>query len=218
LSGQDIRLSYYSESACVRFMQAIGIFDTSRPGAMRMIQALEYPWPWAQFPDRQPAWKEWWVDSKTAIGQTASEMFLWHLIGRYPEKVDGLLADHRALTNLKIRFRGNLEEVLDIVCAQFKQEDLNPVQPRLLPTCAQLHAETFPTFSKWWFDVRMACGPLTNVAKHRSIALLIPALEKVFGANSPSVTQWLVIGRFLKATRETARTVLKVDFPESKGK
>ena len=52
--------------------------------------------------------------------------------------------------------------------------------------------------------------PTANVAKHRSIALLIPALEKVFGTNTPSDTQWVVIGLFLKATRETARTVLKV--------
>ena len=74
LSGQDIRLSYYSESACVRFLQAVGIFESSRPGAQRMIQALGYPWPWMQFPEREDHWKEWWKDSKAAIGQTASEM------------------------------------------------------------------------------------------------------------------------------------------------
>lgn len=219
LSGQDIRLSYYSESACVQLMQVIGIFDRSRPWATRMIQALNYPWPWEQFSDdRLPAWTEWWTDSKSAIGQTASEMFLWHLIGRYPDKVDDLLLDHQALHNLKIRFRGNSEEVLDIVCAQFKQEDLRPDQPRLLPTCSELQSEVFPKFSRWWFDIKTACGPQANVTKHRSIALLIPALEKVYGSSTPSNEQWLLIGRFLKATRETARTVLKVDFHESKGK
>ncbi len=164
LSGQDIRLSYYSESTCVRFMQAVGIFDSSRPGAMRMIQALGYPRPSSQFPEREAAWKEWWEDSKAAIGQRASERFLWHLIDRYCDKVDDLLADQQALANLRIRSRGNTEEVLDIVCAQFKKEDLHPDEPRLFPTEAQLQDDAFPQFSKWWNDIRMACGPPARVS------------------------------------------------------
>ena len=218
LSGQDIRLSYYSESECVRFMQAIGIFDVSRPGAERMIQALECSWPWSHFPEREALWKEWWEDSKAAIGQTASEMFLWHLIGRYCDKVDDLLDDPKVLANLKIKSRGNTVEVLDIVCAQFKQEDLHPDKPRLFPTKAELQEHAFPQFSKWWFDIRRQCGVNASVAKHRSIALLIPALEKVFGSNSPSDTQWGFIGQFLNATAKTARIHLHVEFPESKGK
>jgi hypothetical protein len=162
---------------------------------------------------------KWWEDSKTAIGQSASEMFLWHLIGRYRAKVDDLLADQRALANLKIRFRGNTDGALDIVCAQFKQEDLDPDKPRLFPTLTELQTTAFPEFARWWSDIRMECGPSASVAKHRSIALLIPAFEKVFGTSSPSDTQWSVIALFLKATRETAKKVLGVvDFPESKGK
>ncbi len=224
LSGQDIRLSYYSQPSCVRLIQAVGIFDSSRPGAKRMIEARrekdgpEHAWPWSQFPERQTVWTEWWEDSKGAIGQTASEMFLWHLIGRYRDKVDDLLAYQQALPNRRFRFRGNSEEVLDAVCAQFKHEDLHPDEPRLFPTMAQLQAEAFPQFAKWWFEIRANCGPSANVAKNRSIALLVPALEKVFGAASPSLPQWTIIAKFLKATRDTARTVLLVEFPESKGK
>ena len=69
-------------------------------------------WPWKQFDDRARYWKLWWEDSKAAIGQTASEMFLWHLIGRYCDKVDALLIDEHALANLRIRARGNSELVL----------------------------------------------------------------------------------------------------------
>ena len=219
LSGQDIRLGYYSQSSCVRFIQAVGIFDSERPGAKRMIERLGYPWPWSKYPNFVSEWKDWWEDSKSAIGQTPAEMFLWHLIGRHRAKVDDLLSNEAAITkNLKIRFRGDTEGVLDIVCAQFKQEDLNPEQPRLFPTLEELQNEAFPQFSKWWYDIRMECGPNANVAKQRSIALLIPALEIVFGKEKPSATQWGFIGRFLKATRDTARTVLNVEFPEPKGK
>jgi hypothetical protein len=64
----------------------------------------------------------------------------------------------------------------------------------------------------------MQCGPSASVAKHRAIALLISSLSKVFGNNMPNDTQWGCIGRFLKSSRDTARNVLKVDFPEPKGK
>ena len=218
LSGQDIRLSYYSQSPCVRYIQAVGIFDSTRQGAQRMIEGIGHHWPWDQHTDRASHWKEWWEDSKAAVGQTASEMFLWFLVGKHREIVVDLLCDEQALAKLKIRFRGNTDEVLDILCAQLKQEDSNPDEPRLFPTLEDLEKTMFPQFAKWWFNIRMECGPSASVAKHRAIALLIPSLCRVFGNDAPSDTQWGFIGRFLKSTRETARNVLKVDFPEPKGK
>lgn len=218
LSGQDIRLSYYSKSACVRFIQAVGIFDTSRQGSQRMINELGYPWPWNAFQDRAATWKEWWEGRTMAIGQAASEMFLWYLIGHHREKVVDFLDNEQAITDLKIRFRGNTDEVLDIVCAQLEQEDAHPETPRLFPTEVDFRDRIFPQFAKWWFDIRMQCGPSANVAKHRSIALLIPSLSRVFKRNPPTENQWGFIGRFLKSSRDTARNVLKVDFPEPKGK
>ena len=64
----------------------------------------------------------------------------------------------------------------------------------------------------------MQCGPSANVAKHRAIALLIPSLHGTFGETDPSEEQWGFIGLFLKSARDTARKVLKVEFPEPKGK
>ena len=218
LTGQDIRLSYYSQSPCVRFVQSVGIFDSSRPGSKRMINALDYPWPWVTTTDGGGQWKSWWEDTKGASGQTASEMFLWYLIGKHRDKLDALLADNQAITKLKIRFRGNTDEVLDIFCAQFKQEDLSPDDPRLFPDLEELRTTAFPQFAEWWYNIRMECGPSANVAKHRSIGLLIPSLCKVFGNKYPSEVQWGYISRFLKSSRDTARDVLKVYFPEPKGK
>lgn len=218
LSGQDIRLSYYSQSECVRFIQSVGIFDSSRQGAQRMISGLPYPWPWASHLTPAGQWKEWWEDSKASIGQTPSEMFLWYIIGANRDRVVDLLNDDKALAKLKIRFRGNTDEVLDVVCGQFKQEDSTPQEPRLLPDVAQLQRTLFPQFVDWWFKIRMECGSNASVAKHRAIALLIPSLSKIFGTKALSDSQWGFIGRFLKSTRDTARNVLMVDFPEPKGK
>ncbi len=101
---------------------------------------------------------------------------------------------------------------------QFKEEDLNTDEPGLLPSLEDLQTKAFPRFAKWWYSIRMECGPGASVAKHRAIALLIPSLQRVFGNAAPSENQWGFIGRFLKSSRETARSILKVEFPEPKGK
>ncbi len=218
LSGQDIRLSYYSESEVVKFIQTVGFFDPLREGSLRVIQDVGYPWPWSQYPVMCEQWKEWWTDSRTALGQTASEMFLWYLISKYRNDIDRIVADRKQLErNLKLSFRGNSAEVLDITSAQFRYEDLNPTEPRLLTNLKTLQEVEFPLFAKWWYQIHLNCGSIANVTKHRSIALLIPALEQNFVTSSPTLDQWTFIGKFLRTTRETARE-LKVDFPEPRGK
>lgn len=217
LSGQDIRLSYYSQSECVLFIQYVGIFDDNRQGADRMIKSADYPWPWNTSDDRSQLWKEWWEDSKSSIGQTSSEMFLWYLIGRYREKVDAVLADDNAMKALKVQFHGNTDEVLDVVCAQFKQEDTHPELPRLFPTLEELRSIAFAQFSMWWYEIRMQCGPSASTAKHRAIALLIPAFEQIFGGTPPTIEQWGHVGRFLNSTRAWAKQH-NVNFPEARGK
>ncbi len=147
-----------------------------------MIGDLTYPWPWTPHAERAAHWKEWWEDSKAAVGQTASEMFLWYLVGRHRGRLVDLLADEKAVAELRLRFRGNTDEVLDIFCAQLKYEDSAPDRPRLLPTIEELKSEAFPHFATWWFDIRMQCGPSASVAKHRAIALLIPSLSRVFNS------------------------------------
>ena len=145
-------------------------------------------------------------------------MFLWYLVGRYREKVDALLADKKALSILKVEFRGNTDEVLDITCAQFKQEDTHPDQPRLFPTHSELVQDAFSHFVKWWHAIRNECGSNASTAKHRAVALLIPALERVFGSHFPTRSQWGHIGSFLYSTRAWANKHLDVDFPQSRGK
>jgi hypothetical protein len=217
LSGQDIRLSYYSQSESVKFIQAVGFFDPLREGARRVIEDVGYPWVWSQYPEASQQWKEWWTDSKTSLGQTSSEMFLWYLLSKHRNQIDLILADQtRLASNLKLTFRGNSDGVLDIFCSQFRYEDLNAEIPRLLPSLQTLTEEDFPLFVKWWHQIRQNCDS-ANVSKHRPIALLIPALENIFGESSPSFDQWTLIGKFLGATRATART-LQIEFPESKGR
>ena len=64
--------------------------------------------------------------------------------------------------------------------------------------------------------IGLNCGSNANVAKHRAIALFIPALDRIFPA-PPSFDQWTLITRFLGKTRETAKD-LAVEFPEPRGK
>lgn len=218
LSGQDIRLSYYSQSESIRFIQTVGFFDPLREGSKRVIEDVGYAWIWSQYPKENQQWKEWWIGSKTSLGQTASEMFLWYLVSRYRQDIDRILVDRERLaTNLKLTFRGNSDEVLDIACAQFRYEDLNPDEPRLLPNLEILKTQEFPSFAQWWYQIRLNCGSIANVSKHRSIALLIPALHANFRTSAPSFDQWTLIGEFLRTTRDTAKT-LKVNFPEPRGK
>lgn len=217
LSGQDIRLSYYSQSEAVRFIQTVGFFDPLREGSKRVIEDVGYSWVWSQYPEASQQWKEWWSGSRTSLGQTSSEMFLWYLISKYRNLIDRILNDRGLATNLNLTFRGNSDEALDIACAQFRYEDLNPEEPRLLPNLESLQKEEFPSFAQWWYQIRLNCGSIANVSKHRLIALLIPALEKTFETSSPSFDQWTLVGEFLRATRETAKN-LQINFPESKGR
>jgi hypothetical protein len=219
LSGQDIRLGYYSQSQAVRFIQAAGIFDPTREGAKRIIQDVGYPWPWSNYPNEAAQWTEWWQDTKTALGQTPAEMFLWFLISHYRDKVAAILSNASNLAaNLKLTFRGNTEEVLDIFCAQMRHEEQTTGQPSLLPTLNTLKSDDFPTFVRWWYAIRTNCGPSVSVQKYRTVALLISPLNKDYGSRQPSRTQWTIIGNFLKSMRETSRSVLNIEMPEPKGK
>ena len=115
LSGQDIRLGYYSQSQAVRFIQAAGIFDSNREGAKRITQDVGYPWPWFNYSREAAQWTEWWQNTRTVLGQTPAEMVLWFLVSRYRDKVEAILKDgNHMASNLKLTFRGNTEEVLDI--------------------------------------------------------------------------------------------------------
>jgi hypothetical protein len=150
LSGQDIRLSYYSESPAVRYIQVVGIYDKDRIGATRMLanSSAGYDWPWAANQDAAGAWKRWWINTATVTGQTSSEMFLWYIVAKTRAALDNVLANKTHLSKSLggLLFRNSTEEVLDIVCAQLKFEDQSPSTPRVLPDAAKLAKEYFPEF------------------------------------------------------------------------
>lgn len=220
LSAQDIRLSYYSESPAVRFIQLVGIYDSERTGAQRMIGNCEgeFDWPWRQHEEAAKLWKLWWNNTKTVTGQTSSEMFLWYVVGRCRQQIDRILSNKTHLTtNLNLTFRNRTDEVLDIICAQFRFEDRNAPPVRLLPTAEELAVDYFGPFLQWWEAMRRQCARQLTVAKHRSVALLLPGLIQSFRNPDLSDEQWGWTGRFVSGTRATALE-LGVDFPESKGR
>jgi hypothetical protein len=221
LSGQDIRLSYYSESPSVRFIQLVGIYDKDRTGAKRMLanSSPSYSWPWAADQDAAQAWKRWWNNTKTVTGQTSSEMFTWYIVAKTKAVLDTVLANKNRLTkNLSLSFRNSTEEVLDILCAELKFEDQNPSEPRLLPDATALAREYFPEFQAWWWAMRMKCSQQVQVSRHRAAALLIPGLASHFDSPSKvSDSQWGWIGKFVSGSRATAGE-LGISFPESKGR
>jgi hypothetical protein len=227
LSGQDIRLSYYSESEAVRFIQLAGIYNPERTGSQRMIRSAPQgmSWPWGtRRADEVETWCHWWEDTKTASGQSSSEMFLWFMLSYFRKQLDQVLNNRKHLNdNLRLRFRNRTEEVLDIACAQLRYEDSLKATasgvPRLLPTADSLATNVFPTFASWVATLRNQCVQQVPVSRNRSVALLIPALIEVFGEDCQATPDhhWGWIGKFVSRSRDTA-SQLGVDFPEPKGR
>ena len=179
----------------------------------------KFVWPWSSWPKSAEMWKDWWSNSKTATGQTSSEMFLWYVVAKSCPAIDRLLDSKNHLTkNLAMQFRNTTDEVLDITCAELRFEDQNPDAPRLLPNAQSLMSEYFDEFQRWWAAMRSKCFAQIQVARHRSIALLMPGLaETLRSPDTVSDDQWGWIGKFVSLSRATANE-LKVKFPESKGR
>lgn len=116
-------------------------------------------------------------------------------------------------------FHNTADEVLNIICAQFRHQDRNPDMEKILPAAEELRDDYFPIFWKWWFHMRQQCASQVNVSKYRSVALLIHGLNRKFGADPTKLSDdhWGWIGKFISATRKTAAE-LEVDFPEPKGR
>lgn len=174
LSGQDIRLSYYGESAAVRYIQLVGIYDADRTGAKRMLTSGPSisGWPWATDLNAAEAWRRWWINTKTVTGQTSSEMFTWFIVAKTRSAIDAILQNkNHLMKNLKLAFRNSTDEVLDIVCAELKYEDENPSAPRVLPDVTTLANEYFAEFQTWWYAMRMKCATQVQVGRHRAVAL-----------------------------------------------
>jgi hypothetical protein len=184
-----------------------------------LAHSSEFSWPWESNETAASLWKRWWNNTKTVTGQTSSEMFLWYVVANRRNEIDKILDNKTHLTrNLALSFRNSTDEVLDIVCAEFRFEDATPNEPRLLPTAHTIADEYFPEFHRWWLAMRNKCASQMQVGRHRAVAMLIPGLTANFGSPSKVTDeQWGWIGKFVSGSRQTAQE-LGVDFPESKGR
>ena len=217
LSAQDIRLAYYGDCEAVAFIRVAGIYDENREGSIRMIRNAKSKyglvWPWSNAAQTvRDEWKDWWLDKQSAIGQAASEMFLWFLIATYHSETDNLLNNSSYLsTALNTHFDGRTEEAGDIVCAELRYEASHT--PNILAKPGQLPL-LFKKFSDWWYKIHSKM-PGIGVDRARRMAITIAALEK--NGKQPNQNQWDLIESLLRRPRQTAQS-LAVDLPQARGK
>jgi hypothetical protein len=221
LSGQDIRLAYYGEqSPTTAFIRLVGVYDGQRQAAQRFVDSarvnygLEYPW---TDPIAGDSWKDLWEDKELARGQTASEMFLWSLMAAQYTQLDGIIQNKDALAKLNVRFNQNIDDALDVYCAQLNYQDRNLAAPPVLFTAQDLQTSFFPYFAYWIAELG-AKGPSLDVRKHRTVASLIGASYRM-GINVVALTgpQWTKAVEFIRRPTEGA-IALGVDWPQSKGR
>lgn len=221
LSGQDIRLAYYGEqSPTTAFIRLVGVYDGQRQAAQRFVDSarvnygLEYPW---TDPIAGDSWKDLWEDKELARGQTASEMFLWSLMAAQYTQLDGIIQNKDALAKLNVRFNQNIDDALDVYCAQLNYQDRNPAAPPVLFTSHDLQTSFFPYFAYWIAELG-AKGPSLDVRKHRTVASIIGASYRM-GINVVAFAgpQWTKAVEFIRRPTEGA-IALGVDWPQSKGR
>ena len=221
LSGQDIRLAYYGEqSPSIAFVRLVGVYDGARAAAQRFIDGarvnygLDYPW------DDQTsgeAWKDLWEDKELARGQTASEMFLWSLMAAQYSELDAIIQNKEALAKLNVRFNQNIDDALDVYCAQLNYQDRHLATPPVLFTADELRGRFFPYFAGWIAELG-AKGPSLDVRKHRTVASLIGAAYRGrVDINGFGPAQWTKAIEFIRRPSETA-LMLGVDWPQSRGR
>jgi hypothetical protein len=222
LTGQDIRLSYYSDSKSVFFLKLAGI-HTDTDSAKRMIAAgasKELENPWSTHADANSRWQEWWEGKEVAKGQTPSEMFLWYLVMLHHDKLGEMLQDQSQVRHLKLAFRGTTEEALDIYCAQLRYNEVEG-DVELFPVYGNGLMEEFYEFAEW---MRLLLGiklVSANVQKYKQMALLVGALaRRDVRPDKISDAAWSVISRFLKSARAVGEEFLKDvgGYPEQKGR
>lgn len=222
LTSQDIRLAYWGDCPTGSFIRLAGIYDDTRQGSKRMIDVsmadYSVDWPWRTLnPAIVSEWKDWWLDRQTALGQTASEMFLWFLIATYRTQIDSLTTNTSHLSSvLNMTFDGRNEVVADIFCAQLKREAASAT-PKILCSLSELQMGLFPTFTEWWYAIHTQ-APNIGVDRNRRIALLAAAFSGM-GKKPSALTnsQWILVEQFLRTPREALRTI-GIDVPESRGK
>ncbi|NEQ39847.1 MAG: DUF262 domain-containing protein [Okeania sp. SIO3I5] len=233
LSGQDIRLAYYSESKSVTFIRLVGIHknpttindedsedneDRQKP-FQRMVEIAKKQGlynPWDDFNNAREKWYEWWEKQKISKGQVPSLMFLWYLVCLDRKKLYDLLKDP---SHLKIRFGGSTENALDIYCAQLKYQDKNQNETLFVSSFDDIQNSYFEKFAKWMEMILSRKSLGITVNKYKQLALFIAgAFELGISPEELSDEQWNKTGDFIRSSRKFGKELLGGDnYPEPKG-
>ncbi len=217
LSAQDLRLSQFGDSARVTFIRLAGVFDPSREGSQRMLQAaqtahgLKYPW------QDHHKWLTWWKDSLLSGGQNPSQMFLWYLVASTTNSVEGLLSSGVTQNVAGVIADGSTASVLDLYTAQLKQEDTNQNTVHFLPDLAKLKS-LFATFELWFNTIRMNV-PSTNTNSATKFAFVLSRLPEIFSSpNEVTENQWTKLQILLNSGPTQIHELLGDTYPSARGK
>jgi hypothetical protein len=222
LTAQDIRLSYYSESASVYLIRLAGI-HSDNSSAHRMIEAATSKGVdnlWSHLPDAYETWKDWWSGKALARGQTPSEMFLWYLVMRHRGDLNSLLLNPSMMKHLPLSFRGTTEEALDIYCAQLRYTDLQG-GTKIFPTYGHGLEAEFLKFANCMHTILSLGLPGISVDKYKQTALLIgAAVDCEVDLEQLKEDSWDAISEFIRTPRKSGEKWLKETggYPEQKGR
>ncbi|MFP4449194.1 MAG: DUF262 domain-containing protein [Bacteroidales bacterium] len=219
LSAQDIRLSQYSYSKISNFLRVAGIFDTRTGGSLRMLKFAEQygiEWPWKNYhEDIQKAWFSWWQGKASNLGQKASEMILWYIIGIYHNNINDLLSNSNYMAkSLNMSFVDQIDNVADIMLAHLNYEENKDL--KTVCSIDELQKDIFPKFVKWFKFFNDNFPATFNVQRSRLIGFIFAALYN-YKPQSLQEKQLNLIDRFLSKPRETS-SELGISYPESKGR
>lgn len=150
LSGQDIRLAYYSSSsATVNFIRLAGIRNPADRSSRRTIENLErtfkLTYPWKNEPARAK-WESFWSKGSASIGQRASEMFLWSLLSADLKNAKPFLPKEVAGKSSATQ-QSILDSALDAYCGSLAKRDMGSSEITLA-TMDQITGEIFPLFEE----------------------------------------------------------------------
>lgn len=199
LSGQDIRLAYYSSSsASVNFIRLVGIRNPSDRSSRRTIENLEssfslkYPW---RKDAARAKWENFWSKGSASIGQRASEMFLWAVLSAdlrnakpfLPKEITG----KSSATQQSV-----LDSALDAYCATLARRDMGSGDVTLA-TLDEITGQIFPLFEEL---VQSQFGKAHMVSENADkIALLFGAVYRrgLRAGNSKNQKAWEFIPKFI---------------------
>lgn len=218
LSPHDLRLAVFGRSDRVYLIRLAGIFDSSRDGSSRMINAakdqfgVDYPW------TKPAAWSDWWRDSAQSAGQAPSQMFLYYVIARDLKNVGTLLDSHRVQSSLGVRYDRTTTSVLDVYMAQLQRESQDADAPKMLVALNDLKT-WFSEFEVWFNVIKAAKVPRISTNSSTKIALFIAAAAQVWGTpNKVTEPQWELIQVFLTQGPRAIEDAIGMSYPIPKGK